>query len=403
VRVLLVSNFYPPYWVGGYEQIAAWVARGLQERGHEVEVLTGRGAAFEGREGIRPELDLDLQRLWETYFTTGIVFRNGLAEGLRRHVFSGRNYSACLRAVRRFRADLVSFWNPAFVTVAPLLAARRAGVPAIAHLSDTVANPFRNPHPPRFPEALRGLARHGVDLLLRAARPARVVVPSAFLARKLGRTEAIAPERLEVLHWPVEPTVSALAAAPTRDGPPRRILFVGTLIPEKGPEVLLGAFATAQARQRDLSLTFVGGGPEHYVQRLKALAAGLPVRFLGRQDRAEVVAAYASHDILAFPSVWDEPFAVVPLEAMAMGLAVVATTAGGTPEAVEDGATGLLVPPGDEAALAAAILTLTADPGGTRALAARGRRWALEQQGFPVFMERLEDLYQRVAREGRAR
>jgi len=59
VRILLVSNFYPPYWVGGYEQIASWVAEGLRERGHRVLVLTGRGPALDGRDlGVLSTLQL---------------------------------------------------------------------------------------------------------------------------------------------------------------------------------------------------------------------------------------------------------------------------------------------------------------------------------------------------------
>jgi glycosyltransferase involved in cell wall biosynthesis len=391
MRVLLVSNFYPPYWVGGYEQIASWIAEGLRERGHEVAVLTGRGPAFDGKADVFPSLDLDLASLWETYFTTGIVPRNGLAEGVRRHVFSLRNFDAGLRAIGEFQPDLVSFWNPAFVTFAPLAAARLARVPAVVHLSDTVANVFRNPHPPAFPQGLRAVARRAVDALLHAARPARFIVPSGFLKRKFVEREGLPAARVDVLPWPVEPTVSRIEAGPRSGG--TRLLFVGTLIPEKGVDILLEALRVASAERPDLALTLVGDGPQGYVARLRATTADLPVRFAGRLDRRGVVEAYGSHDILAFPSVWDEPFAVVPLEAMAMGLAVIATTAGGTPEAIVDGRTGLLVPPGDAAALARAILRLVADPALAGSLARTGQRWAREQQGFATFIERLERLY----------
>ena len=395
VRVLQVSNFYPPYWIGGYEQIAEWVAGGLRERGHEVAVLTGRGPAFAGRPEIHPDLDLDLASARASYFTTGLVAENGLADGLRHHVFSRRNYGACRRVMALVRPDIVSFWNPAFITLSPLVAARLAGVPAVAHLSDTVANVFRNPHPPRFPERLRPAARRGVDLLLRGSRPRRFVVPSAFLREKFVREEGLPADRVEVLRWPVEPSVSR-ATPQRRGGEGRRLIFVGTLIPEKGPEVLLAAFREAVARDPALTLTLVGEGPEAYVLGLRRAAEGLPVRFAGRLDRAAVVEAYRGHDVLVFPSVWDEPFAVVPLEAMAMGLAVVATAAGGTPEAIEDGRTGLLVPPRDVDALRDALLRLCGDAALTRSLAEAGQRFARETLGFAAFMDRLERLYESV-------
>jgi len=394
MHILQVSNLYPPYWIGGYEQIAEWVARGLRERGHVVDVLTGRGAAFEGRPQIHGELDLDLAALTRMNAGDGIRFPRGLAAGLRHHVFSRGNLAASLRAIDRFRPDLVSFWNPAFISYAPLVAARHRGVPAVVHLSDAAANVFRNPHPPAFPAVLRGLARAAVDGLLRWARPVQFVVPSAFLKERVV-AEGIPAQRIEVLRWPVEPAVGG-ADAPLRSGTPSRLLFVGALIPEKGPDVAIEALRQASLSCRDLSLTLVGEGPRHYVASLRHAAEGLPVRFAGRLERPAVIEAYCAHDVLVFPSVWEEPFAVVPLEAMALGLAVIATATGGTPEVIVDGSTGLLVPPRSAGSLAEAILRLASRPDLTRSIAARGQAWVRESQDFGRFMERLSALYSRA-------
>jgi len=271
------------------------------------------------------------------------------------------------------------------------VAARRRGIPAVVHLSDVAANVFRNPHPPAVPRALRGLARAMVDTLLRWSRPARFVVPSAFLKERVVG-EGIPEDRTLTLHWPVEPAVGGAGTRrPTDDAP--RLLFVGALIPEKGPAVLVEALRRACSKRADLSLTLVGEGPRGYVAALRRAAEGLPVEFAGRLDRAGVADAYRSHSILVFPSTWDEPFAVVPLEAMAVGLTVIATSTGGTPEAVVDGGTGLLVPPSDASALADAILRVAGDAGLARSLAARGRAWVRANQGFDAFMDRLESIY----------
>jgi glycosyltransferase involved in cell wall biosynthesis len=398
MRILQVSNLYPPYWIGGYEQIAAWVATGLRERGHLVEVLTGRGAAFEGRPEIHGELDLDLAAIIAMSAGDGIRFPAGLGDSLSRHVFSRANLAASLRAIDRFGPDLVSFWNPAFISFAPLVAARRRGVPAVVHLSDAAANVFRNPHPPSVPRALRGVARAAVDALLRWSRPARFIVPSAFLkARVVG--EGIPADRLDVLYWPVEPAVGRIAEPRSRGGAPR-LLFVGALIPEKGPGVLIEALRRVASQRRDVSLTLVGEGPREYVASLRRAAEGLPVRFAGRLARPAVIDAYRSHHVLVFPSTWDEPFAVVPLEAMSAGLTVIATSTGGTPEAIVDGDTGLLVPPADPAALAHAILRILGDTELAHALAARGRAWARGRRGFDAFMERLAVVYAESAVPG---
>jgi glycosyltransferase involved in cell wall biosynthesis len=398
MKVLQVSNFYPPYWVGGYEQIAEWVAIGLRERGHQVDVLTGRGPAFGGRPEIHGDLDLDLGEL-ANYFTKGMSFNSGMRGNLSRHVFSPLNFRACRRAIREVQPDLVSFWNPAYISFSPLLAARWEGIPAVVHLSDTVANVFRNPHPPINHPRLRRLGCAGVDFLLRLARPARFVVPSTFLKQKFVSREGLPESRTTVLHWPVEPTVSR--AVPPERGPSEhpRLLFVGTLLPEKGPDVLIEAFAEAHRQRPDLTLTIVGEGSSGYVAGLVQKAHGLPIRFLGRLDRAAVTRTYSEHDVLVFPSVWDEPYAVVPPEAMAMGLAVIGTTAGGTPEAVIDGKTGLLVPPRDPGALRDAMLRLCQDPDLACRLAKDGQEWARSTQSFAAFTQQLEDLYQEAVRQ----
>jgi glycosyltransferase involved in cell wall biosynthesis len=224
------------------------------------------------------------------------------------------------------------------------------------------------------------------------------VVPSRFLRDRLVEAERLPPDRTEVVPWPVEPSISLSEREPARPGPARRFLFVGSLVPEKGPQVLLAAFREAVRQEPGLTLSFAGEGPRAYVAELRASAAGLPVRFLGRLERAAVTAAYRDHDALVLPSLWDEPFAVVPLEAMAMGLAVIATAAGGTPEAVEDGRTGLLVPPRDPAALCAGMLRLATDAPLVASLAHGGQSWARGTLAFPLFMDRLERLYQGALR-----
>jgi glycosyltransferase involved in cell wall biosynthesis len=195
-----------------------------------------------------------------------------------------------------------------------------------------------------------------------------------------------------VLHWPVEPAVGHAGPPAPADGAPR-LLFVGALIPEKGSGILIEALRRAASARKDLSLTFVGEGPRGYVASLRRAAEDLPVRFAGRLERPAVIDAYRSHEILVFPSTWEEPFAVVPLEAMSIGLTVIATSTGGTPEAVVDGETGLLVPPGDVSALADAILRVAGDRKLARSLAARGRAWARAIRGFDAFMDRLAALY----------
>lgn len=167
------------------------------------------------------------------------------------------------------------------------------------------------------------------------------------------------------------------------DRPPRapRIVCIGTLHEVKGQRHLLAAAGMLAGEGRTFELSFVGDGPDR--ADLEALAAQVPqparVAFLGQLTRDLIVELLADADLLIAPSVPTasgkrEGIPVVLIEAMASGVAVVASHLSGIPELVEDGVTGLTVAPGDAAGLARAIGSLLDDPDRRAALAAAGRR-----------------------------
>ncbi|NJN67960.1 MAG: glycosyltransferase family 4 protein [Chloroflexaceae bacterium] len=170
------------------------------------------------------------------------------------------------------------------------------------------------------------------------------------------------------------------------DRPGKRLLFVGRLSPEKGIHILLEAFALVAQRYPQVHLDVVGPqweAPSEFVvtlsddEKVKGLArfydgqgyfAHLQQRvtpeiadrvtFVGFVPAAEVVCSYQSADVFVFPSVWDEPFGMPVVEAMAAEVPVVATRSGGIVELIEHGTTGLLVNPDDAPALAEALVSL---------------------------------------------
>jgi glycosyltransferase involved in cell wall biosynthesis len=160
-----------------------------------------------------------------------------------------------------------------------------------------------------------------------------------------------------------------------------RILCIGTLHEVKGQRHLIAAARLLAEHGTPFHLSFVGDGPDR--PELEALAAGVgppgAVAFLGQLTRDRIVELLADADLLVAPSVPTasgkrEGIPVVLIEAMASGVAVVASRLSGIPELVEDGVTGLTVTPGDPAGLADAIGTLLADPARREVLAAAGRR-----------------------------
>jgi glycosyltransferase involved in cell wall biosynthesis len=170
-----------------------------------------------------------------------------------------------------------------------------------------------------------------------------------------------------------------------------RLLFLGSLTPRKGVLTLVRAMEAVGSRA---TLTLVGPADrDHaYAAEVRAAIARSPardrLRVTGALPDAGVAAALASHDLLVLPSL-HEGFGIAIAEALAHGLGVIATTAGAIPEVVRDGREAILVPPGDERALAAALVRVVGDPALRAAMASaavdRARalpRWKDTQQAF---------------------
>jgi starch synthase len=161
------------------------------------------------------------------------------------------------------------------------------------------------------------------------------------------------------------------------------VVFVGRVTRQKGLPVLLRAaqrldpgaqlvLCAGQADTAELQAEVTG-----LVERLRATRDGV-ILIPGMLAKAEVIQILSHATVFVCPSEY-EPLGIVNLEAMACGCAVVASAVGGIPEVVADGVTGLLVPPGDEASLAAAVNALIGEPGRASALGARGRERAVTE------------------------
>jgi glycosyltransferase involved in cell wall biosynthesis len=180
---------------------------------------------------------------------------------------------------------------------------------------------------------------------------------------------------------------------------------VGRLVPRKGVDLVIRALPhLAAAGCDDVELLIVGGGadlgqldsdPE--IRRLMALAAQLGVRdqvtLLGHVPRSEMPALFRSADAVVCAP-WYEPFGIVPLEAMACGVPVVAAAVGGLRDTVVDGSTGIHVPPRDPEAIAAALARLLGDPALRDELGAAGQRRVRSRYSWERVAAETEKAYQ---------
>lgn len=237
-------------------------------------------------------------------------------------------------------------------------------------------------------------------LLIRAAKTSdRVVAISRHTAEEVHLLTGV---DAEVIPYGIG-LVSGAAAEPVPAAAtgviPFTVLFVGRLVERKGVDVLLNAAALLEPRH-DIRVIIVGDGPER--GRLEAYAAGRGlgalVQFRGRVSPAELERAYASAQVCVLPAVVDsrgdtEGLGVVLLEAMSYGVPVIGSDIGGITDIIADGTTGLLVPPGDPAALAATIERVLRDPELARRLAEAGYRRVQEQFTWDAIAAKWDGVY----------
>jgi glycosyltransferase involved in cell wall biosynthesis len=332
VRVVVVSGIWPPD-TGGPASHAPALADFLSARGHEVAVVTTANAAPAARpypvawapRRSRLRHPRAAFLVWEHARTAEVVYATSM---IRRAAAGAR------LAGRPLVVKLVS--DEVFERAA------RSG--AFAGTLDEFQRVRGGPR-------MRAL-RSARDAALRSAR--HVFCPSAYL-RGIALGWGLDPERVSVLPNPA-PEVPLL---PSREelraelGVSGDVLaFAGRL----GRQKALGAALDALARVDGVTLLVAGDGPERVPLERRSAELGLGARvwFLGAVPRERVLRLFRAADASVLPSAW-ENFPHTVVEALAVGCPVIATAVGGVPEVVRDGENGLLVPPSDPSALAAAV------------------------------------------------
>lgn len=364
MRLLVVSNRYPPEALGGYERDCAAAAARWREQGHEVLVLTMHGGGPAVLDGVP---------VWRRLAPLRALPRHG--GRLLTLWWQERSARTADAALRASRADLVVTFGTHGIAGAALarLYGRR---PALAVTFDwsllgVLTERWETPLPGLAGLHLRAVRRGGglIGALPPPPRPSRFVFCSYAL--RAGYEAGLGPLPARVVHNGVR--VPAEPAALPPPGAALRVGAVGRLTTEKGFHTLVRAARLLGGGEGAPEVEI--RGPEvdpAYAGRLRALVAeavaeGARVCLGAALAPGEVAEWMRGKDCIAFPAEWDEPFALVPLEAMAQARAVVGTATGGSGELLEDGVTALVHAPGDAEGLAAALRRL----GGDRALLAR--------------------------------
>jgi glycosyltransferase involved in cell wall biosynthesis len=399
MRILHVVTAFPR---SPDDVIVPWLVellKRLRTAGYEVEVFTSsyRGAPDQVVSGIPVHRFRYFPRRWER-----LTHEEAAPERLRRGFlyrvmavcFVAAGMVAAWRLCRRQRYDVIHVHWP-FPLALFGWAAQRARPAALVTTFYGVELRWVKTAMPFLKGFLRWAAR----------RSDRVVAISSYTAEEVRQLVQVP---IEVIPYTTSLPAPAPAPAPRvgrrAAGAPFTVLFVGRLVERKGVSHLVDAVSLLRSGV-DVRLVIVGDGAERARIEARVREQGLDGRVAvrGRVSEAELQAAYAAADAFVLPAVVDhrgdtEGLGVVLLEAMNHRVPVIASASGGIPDIVEDGVSGLLVPPGDAKALAAALGRLARAPDLAVRLGDAGYRRLHERFSWDAITRRWVEVYTAAAR-----
>lgn len=401
MRILVVSNLYPPHYVGGYELRCRDITEAMLARGHEVQVLTSNHAL----NGVEDEArDFTVERTLRLHGFFGHPWL-----GIRKlEALELHNNATLLSAIERFKPDLVHVWNLGGISKSLVLTLQRLSIPTVFDVSDHwIAQSLKGdvwldwwnrPQSGTGAKFARSLAtslgkrarfHHTAPTNpLRHMRFPRIY----FCSRRLRQIAVEAGYNVahgEVIHCPVN-TDRYRGEVKPASHPVKKLLYAGRLSEDKGILTALQAMRALKGRS-DAELHVYGKGEPAYEAMLKGYATthALPVSFHSATP-AQMPEVYRRHDTLLFTSEWEEPFALTPLEAMASGLPVIGTMTGGSAELLCHSENALTYPAGDAQALASQILALQIDSADRERMARAGQDEVRQRLTLPIITSQIE-------------
>jgi glycogen(starch) synthase len=399
MRVLMLSWEYPPVVVGGLARHVHALARHLAEAGHEVAVVCRQPSGTDA----------------ETHPTTDSV-----VEGVRiirvaedpMHVTFERDLAAWTlamgHAMIRAGYELLRSWRPDvvhahdwLVTHPAITLAEAARVPLIGTIHATEAGRHSGwlSHP-------INQQIHSVEWWL-ANRADELITCSRAMRAEVAHLFEIPPENIHVIHngieqrsWQVpKAEVEAARARHSNGGP--LLLFFGRLEYEKGVQDLLTALPRIRRLHPGTRLVVAGKGRhlDPLVEQARKLRIRRAVDFVGHLPDRELRAVLAGADTVVLPSRY-EPFGIVALEAAAANAPLVASTAGGLGEVVQDGVTGLAFEPSDVDGLVAAVHGVLSDRAAAKRRAEAAKARLADDFDWPTIAEATTEVYRSARAAG---
>lgn len=387
MRILVLSDRYPPLYEGAYELNCQQVTDGLRARGHELTVLT---TTF-GLDG--PRVEGDVHRVLRSLDHAPRSNLDRRRTQAQLFVWARQNYRLAQTLCAEIKPDLVFVWHMLGTSIPPILGVQAAGARTVyrvgSHwLVNLRESLYDEPHPlkRRFRATLNGPF---ADLRFGAAIFNSETLRDSYQQAgfDVSRTVMISSGIPEA--W--------IAAPESRQYAPDsalRLLYVGRLEENKGTRVAIEAVAQVIRDCPNVCLDLYGRGEPDYIDQINHLIASSGaadrVRLQGFVPRDEMLRLYGRYDVLLFTTPAREGLPMAVLEAMSQGLAVIASDIGGPKDLIAHNQTGLLVPPGDPAALAQAVSTIAHNPAMVRELGTAAINEVRENHTFSQMLDAYE-------------
>jgi len=371
LRILAIGNMYPPRHAGGYELMWQAAMRRATADGHRVRILTtdyGADAASED--------DPDVHRALRWYWDLD-RYEFPRLNPARRLLLERHNRAELRRHLREFDPDVVSFWSMGCLSLSLIEQVRRTGLPSAFVVHDDWLVYGR--HHDQWIRMWRGRRRLLAPVAERIARvPTSVRFDGQFVFNSHYTLDRARRAGVDARATVVYPGVDERFLAARDEQPWRwRLAYVGRIDRQKGIDTAVRALEHLPA---SATLAVWGTGDDRYVTEMRELAArlgvGERVRFEGFASAGALPSVYADADAVVFPVRWDEPFGLVPLEAMGVGRPVISTARGGTAEFLRAGENALVFAVDDDAGLADCARRLANDPSLRARLREAGERTA---------------------------
>jgi glycogen synthase len=401
MRILFLSNFFPPARSGGYTQWCHEVTEYLAERGHTIGVLTSR-------------YELSKVQASEEHIYRLLHLEGDLAYYQPLHFFTQwdkqrrENLASLEQTVKSFAPDLIFVWGMWAISKSlPALAERLLPGRVVYYLSDywPAAQDmhtayWQSPAQRLFMQApKRALRKIATSMLAEESHTElkleRVICVSTRV-RDLLVEKGLPVQHARIIYGGTDVDRFLSVGARDHQAEQLKLLYAGQLVQHKGVHTAIEAMARLvnELKIDQISLTIVGAGHPEYEVFLRDLVEREHIHdyvtFLKPVSKDKMPAIFQQFDVLIFPSIYEEPFARVVLEAMASGLVVVGTTTGGTQEILRNGETGFTFDAEDADGLAEQVARLIANPDLCCRLAQAGRQIVLENFTLQRMVEEIE-------------